>query len=346
MRRPVGRADEVGAETVHAAENGRSMRVRLTGRRLAIIVVLTATVLLLGPPWASATHLGPGVSFARATSYPTTGNSPPPTSYAAATFDAGDGYLLMFGGNDVDGNANSFTWSFVHNNWTNLTGSIGPSPSARWASSMVYDAVNGTVVLFGGCLNPACSQLTDDTWTYAHDRWTNLSGALPVFPPARGRAMMTYDAGDGTVLLFGGIGAGGVYLNDLWGFKDGRWSPISTAAAPSIRGGSMMAYDPTSNSTILFGGNDGPYRFGDTWSYSNGTWTNISSTVGLAPAPRWVGVMTYDGADGYLLLLNGYNAGTYFGDEWTFAIGVWSSLTATGGPSASYGGLLVYDPLD
>ncbi|MGA8275311.1 MAG: kelch repeat-containing protein [Thermoplasmata archaeon] len=322
------------------------MRSRVNGHWLALAVVLGASFLLVAPPWAGVSHDRSITSVASATSYPTTGTSPPPTSYAAATFDAADGYVLMFGGNDVTGNPISTTWTFVHNNWTNLTSSIGPSPSARWASAMAYDPANSTVVLFGGCLNPSCSELTDDTWTYAHDRWTNLTGSLAVAPPPRGRAMMSYDAGEGRVLLFGGIGAGGVYLNDLWGFKDGRWTPISTQAAPSTRGGAMFAYDPASNSTILFGGNDGPYRFGDTWSYSNGTWTNVTPTVGPGPSPRWVGEMTYDGTDGYLLLVNGYNSGTYFGDEWTFANGKWASLSVSGGPTASYGGLLVYDPVD
>jgi Galactose oxidase, central domain len=321
----------------------RSGRVR---RAWTLAVVTAALVVLVAPGTVALPRGFAAVSSAVATSYPTTGVSPPPTSYAAATFDATDEYVLMFGGNDVNGNAMATTWSFVHNNWTNLTGSIGPSPTARWASSMAYDAANGTVILFGGCLNPSCSALGDDTWSYAHDRWTNLSGALPVFPPPRGRAMMTYDASTGTVLLFGGIGVGGIYLNDLWGFKDGHWSPITTSVAPSIRGGSMMAYDPTANATILFGGNDGPYRFGDTWSLAHGNWTNITATVGIGPTARWVGEMTYDAADGYLLLVNGYNAGTYFGDEWTFVDGRWSALSVPNGPAASYGGVLVYDPAD
>jgi hypothetical protein len=322
------------------------MPPRVIRRALTLAVLLGVAAMCLGPVGAGPTRGVAPATVAAVSSYPTTGVSPPPTSYAAAAFDAADGYLLMFGGNDVNGNPMSTTWSFVRNNWTNLTGSIGPSPSARWASSMAFDAANGTVVLFGGCFNPSCSALGEDTWTYSHDRWTNLSGALPVFPPARGRAMMTYDPVDKTVLLFGGIGVGGIYLNDLWGFKDGHWSAIPTALAPSARGGAMMAYDPPSNSTILFGGNDGPYRFADTWSYTNGNWTNITTTVGTGPSARWVGEMTYDAADGNLLLLNGYDAGTYFGDEWTFANGQWAPLSVRGGPAPSYGGLLVYDPVD
>jgi Galactose oxidase, central domain len=319
---------------------------RVSGRWVALAVVLTFAGFLMLPSWVGAPLARSVAGNASATSYPTTGVSPPPTSYAAATFDSGDGYLLMFGGNDVNGNPTDATWTFIHNNWTDLTDSIGAPPSARWASAMAYDAANSTVVLFGGCLNPSCSSLTNDTWTYAHDRWTDVSASLATAPPPRGRAMMTYDAGDSTVLLFGGIGAGGVYLNDLWGFHDGRWSPITTTSAPSARGGSMMAYDPVSNSTILFGGNNGPDRFADTWSYAAGQWTNISGTVGASPSARWVGEMTYDAADGYLLLVNGYNSGTYFGDEWTFANGQWSPLPASGGPVPSYGGVLVYDPVD
>jgi hypothetical protein len=321
-------------------------RAGQTGRRIAVGLVLAVAFLLLAPAWAGGLRELSITAAAAGASYPTTGVSPPPTSYAAATFDAADGYLLMFGGNDGSGSPVSTTWSFVHNNWTNLTGSIGAPPSARWASAVAYDAPNETVILFGGCLDPSCSAVTNDTWTFAHDRWTNLTSFLPSAPPPRGRAMMTYDAGDGMVLLFGGLGAGGVYLNDLWGFKDGRWTSISTPSAPGARAGGMMAYDPLLNATILFGGNSGSYRYADTWSFSNDSWTNVSATAGIGPSARWAGSMTYDATDGYLLLLNGYNSGTYFGDEWAFAHGQWVSLAATGGPTASYGGLLVYDPLD
>ncbi|MCI4369353.1 MAG: kelch repeat-containing protein, partial [Thermoplasmata archaeon] len=55
------------------------------------------------------------------------------------TYDAKDGYVLLFGGRD--GNAGlSDTWKFSGGNWTDLTSNISTSPPGRYAASMTYDA--------------------------------------------------------------------------------------------------------------------------------------------------------------------------------------------------------------
>ncbi len=306
---------------------------------------ILAGVFAAGLGLVPAFHVAPA---ARAVpSITTDGVSPAPTFGAGATFDAADGYVLMFGGLNPDGNVVGWTWSFVHNNWTNLSAAVGAAPSPRWGEGLAYDARDGYVVLFGGCRNLACSEVLNDTWIYAHDRWTNVTAGQADHPAARGRTMMVYDAYDRYILLFGGNAGGGVLLNDEWAFSAGNWTAVGnlSSARPAPRAGAMLAYDPATSSAILFGGFDASASLGDTWSYQNGTWTNLTSGLGVAPGPRRLGGMTYDAADGYLLLVNGYNNG-YLGDEWTFASGAWTEISPRGAPLATFSEVLVYDPVD
>jgi hypothetical protein len=308
----------------------------------AAAVGLVGLVLLLSlPPTLHALAGG-----AAAASYQTNGVSPPPTAFAAATFDAADGYVLMFGGTTSAGTPEDFSWSFVHGNWTNLTSAVGAAPSARWGAAMAYDPVNATVVLFGGCLNSACTAVGNDTWTYAHDRWTNVTALAGPAPSPRDRAMMVEDPVTGELLLFGGLGLGGAYLNDLWSYAAGRWSPVVTATAPTARAGAGIAFDPAINATVLFGGSTSVGREADTWTLAGANWTNVTATAGTAPSPRWGAGMTYDAADGYVFLVGGYNDGSYLSDEWAYTGGHWTQLTPSNGPPGSWGSLLVYDSSD
>lgn len=297
---------------------------------------------------ASALALATGTVRAAVSDLRTNGVSPPPLVGAVATFDSADGYVLMFGGLDPSGVPVSWTWSFVHDNWTNLTSAVGAGPSPRWGEGLAYDPTDGYVLLFGGCLDLACTLVSNQTWEYAHDAWTNLTGHQATPPPARGRTMMSYDASDGYVFLFGGTGAGDVLLNDEWGFSGGHWSKVGNASSPipTPRFGASMSYDPATDSVLLFGGGGSSgASLGDTWSYRAGNWTNLTGTEPTAPGSRRLAPMTYDAVDGYLLLVNGYNT-TYLGDEWKFGTAGWGRLLPHGGPEPSFGGALAYDPVD
>jgi hypothetical protein len=65
-----------------------------------------------------------------------------------------------------------------------------------------------------------------------------------------------------------------------------------------------MAYDYGLSEVVLFGGYS-TSRLGDTWTYKGGVWTNITSSLPNSPSPRYYALMTYDSADGYLLLTGG-----------------------------------------
>lgn len=334
----------------------RSRALPIGGR--AAILVVSAAVLLLLVGLGAITDRGSGLTRAESsagtvasaavpsTSYTSNGVSAPPTAYPAGTFDASDGYVLMFGGLDEYGLPDAWTWSFVHGNWTNLTGAVGVAPSARWGASMVYDPAAGYALLFGGCLDPSCSLVAGDTWSYAHDRWTNLTGSTTAAPPARGEASMTYDEQDGCVLLFGGLGADQAALNDAWCFEGRQWSALSASkTVPAPRVNAMMSYDSALGEVVLFGGRSATGDLDDTWTFANGSWSNDTAIGTLSPGARNSGMMVFDAAGNYLMLVNGAHGSSFLDDEWSFD-GSWSELAVAGHPEASYGALLVYDPVD
>jgi PKD repeat protein len=134
------------------------------------------------------------------------------------------------------------------------------------------------------------------------------------------------------------------------------WTNLTNGTTPHARYGAAMAYDPLAGYLLLFGGAYGPYGansggsgadLNDTWILVNGSWENITSTAGPAPPPRAFASLTYDRADGFMLLAGGQ--ATKSGspcdlacfDTWKFSNGLWSPLAAS--TPQVYGFSAVYD---
>ncbi len=125
--------------------------------------------------------------------------------------------------------------------------------------------------------------------------WTNVSTSPITGPGQRYGAEMVYDAADGYSLLFGGVtGSKGPFINDTWAWENGGWVNLSKSSgsqiidAPAGRAFEGLTYDSALGKVLLFGGwfkaatsADSHYE-NDTWTYSAGTWTNITATVGAA----------------------------------------------------------------
>ncbi len=183
--------------------------------------------------------------------------------------------------------------------------------------------------------------------------WQKLCSYNSCPPPGRGGAGMTYDPLTGYVVLFGGIKnlttASGTTYNDTWIFQNGNWTPLHIPG-PTPRLGQYMAYDYADHYVVMFGG--GPYLtldstlyFHDTWTFQNGTWTELNLTT--SPSARGLGGMAWDAADGYLLMYGGMTSPTdVHSDTWSFVGGQWHNLTAsvTGHPPPLLAPGLTYDP--
>ena len=285
-------------------------------------------------------------SLVTVATYPPT--SPPARFSASMTYDALDGYLLLFGGlSEPQHNAPLLgdTWSYRDSVWTNLT--PNPTPPFRSSMAMTYDAEDGYVLLFGGA---GTSGTLGDTWKFVAGVWLELKPTRS--PPARSGASIAYDAKDRYVLLFGGVGASGS-LGDTWEFVRGEWTNLTpklpnATNTPSPRYDAAMAYDgnPKVESVVLFGGEGSSGALADTWEFVHGKWSEDHDTT--SPAARASAAMAYDAASGdaYLLLFGGVAGGSIYGDTWEFATpGGWTQLSPSGGsvPGPRYAADLVYD---
>ncbi|MCI4334984.1 MAG: PKD domain-containing protein [Thermoplasmata archaeon] len=105
-------------------------------------------------------------------------------------------------------------------------------------------------------------------------------------------------------------------------------------------------WDPLDQYTVAFGGVPSVGgRFGDSWAFSNGSWTQLSPT--MAPSPRAGPALAWDAADGYAVLFGGNNGlGNALGDTWTFVHGQWTNVTPLASPPARWGASMTYDAAD
>jgi len=279
-------------------------------------------------------------------------DSPPGRYYAMMTYDAVDGYVVLFGG-DYAKEFLGDTWTFKGGAWTNITDGTprADTPNCRIDAGIAYDAAAGYIVMFGGtvkvggvCQNGARNETSNETWSFSHGTWAELSPEAS--PPARWAESLVYDATTGSVVLFGGLGALDTSLADTWMFSRGNWTQIRPVLYPPGRFSAGMVFDPSTGNVLMFGGLSEPQRaapiLSDFWEFSSGDWVNL--TLIPSPPPTSSMSFTYDGKDGYVLLFGGQNqSGGYVNDTWRFVGGVWLLLTPPTSPSARSGASMVYD---
>ncbi|MCI4331594.1 MAG: kelch repeat-containing protein [Thermoplasmata archaeon] len=126
------------------------------------------------------------------------------------------------------------------------------------------------------------------------------------------------------------------------------WLNLTKPHAPSGRETMALAYDSADGYVLLFGGGtwNAFSNNGETWTFSAGTWTQLTPTP--SPGPRMGAGLAYDAADGYVVMFGGYDrsGGGFDGDTWTFLAGVWTFVNASTHPSARWGMGMDYDAND
>jgi hypothetical protein len=275
--------------------------------------------------------------------------APRPLEFASMTFDAQDGYVLLFGGAYPGAypifapQATNETWGFVHGAWTNLTSSV--APPVRYLAGMTYDAADHEVVLFGGSVWP--NRLLNDTWAYDGGTWTNVTSLSLVTPPATSGEGLAYDSSDGYVLLYGGFSR--PYTgNDTWTYLAGNWTQRTPTQVPEATAEAVLVDDPADQMVVLFGG-EGPINFVNlTWGFHAGNWTNL--TTAGPPAARWSASADYDPTIPAVVVYGGQgNTGLtnlLESDLWYFSGGNWTTQSPTTQPPPDTDVEMVWDAAD
>ena len=253
------------------------------------------------------------------------GTFPSARLWASSAFDPTTGSVVLFGGCGTVVCPLAETWIYAHGSWTNLTSSLSIAPSARYGAVMTFDPVTDSVVLFGGSTG---HNLLADTWVFQHGSWSPVAPATGA-PPARVHAGFATDRFSGQLLLFGGTGSGGRTLADSWIYSNGVWRNITwqLPIAPSARAYATMADDYFDGYIVLFGGRGACGNpCGDTWSFANGHWTNLTADLVLSPSARYGSAAAYDQLHSGLILVGGRTT-TALGDTWEFKNGAWTNLS-------------------
>jgi hypothetical protein len=288
---------------------------------------------------------------------------------AAATYDARDGYVFLFGGESSDGWFDDSSWTYANATWSNVgpldnvsTGGVIPYPAPRSHAGMAYDARDGYVLMFGGYgwSDPAVSTTNrtslNDTWAYAGGNWTDLTGGIA--PSPRSGAAMTYDPVDGRVVLFGGYDrewTGSMHpLNDTWEFAAGHWTNVTSTAgaAPPTPANGWPA--PVASPSFAWDSRDGYAVLVDpsartwsseTWTFVNGSWANRTATAGALPFRVGAG-LAYDAQLGGVVRVGGGAADDYAfqNDTWAYLSGGWSLQAIAGAPPGFQFATATYDP--
>jgi|HubBroStandDraft_5_1064220.scaffolds.fasta_scaffold04902_1 hypothetical protein len=128
---------------------------------------------------------------------------------AGTAYDPTTGTIVLFGGQDINGNYLNDTWIWDGVTWTQQFPAVSPPSRELDEQSMAYDALTGTVVLFGGGNS---SGGFADTWLWSGGAktWTQM---FPPTSPSPRAAPLTYDPVTKEIVLFGG---GPDNLNDTW----------------------------------------------------------------------------------------------------------------------------------
>jgi len=158
-------------------------------------------------------------------------------------------------------------WSFDVDDGTWQQILFNPPQGKRGRSSMICDAENGMVYLFGGNVTPP--NYVDNVlarYDLAQERWDLLEPTIS--PSARMEGKLAMDAERGGFYLFGGIGLSDSELNDLWFFDilTGSWQPYQHVQdEPTARSRHALSFNSDTEELMVFG--DDPQGTYPTRSY-------------------------------------------------------------------------------
>lgn len=290
------------------------------------------------------------------------GAQPVARAHHIAVYDAARDRMIVIGGYD------SFEKSV-----TGQCRALPLSGNAPWQQlparhaaehAGIYDPLRDGVAVYGGTdFNGVSSNITWRLPLAAPSSWSVYSPAD--WPWNRSGSTAAYDPAPGRMVMFGGLGVGGVDpfpLDNTWSFSltgEPAWTQVSSNG-PSARHGHTAVYDATRDRMVVFGGDEfyGDHR-NDTWALSLATsleWSPIEPS-GAPPAPRQGHSAIYDPVRDRMLVFGGTvivsspasTSSMPYGDVWELSFSGsphWTMLEPLGvPPSARQGHTAIYDPV-
>ena len=290
------------------------------------------------------------------TSLTSRANAGPDQTDVSMTFDTGDSYVLLFGGQNYLFQSQAYTWTYANGTWTNVTAQVTGAPPAVSGDVLAYSPPANAVVMFGGIYSSG--GYSSYTYTYHDLVWTNLSSTAGAPPSGRVFSAFTYDTYDKELVLFGGEVAGGIsiWVHDTWVFEAGVWVNISSASPymPSMIDGPILTDDP-GHGAILFGAAVWGFTVhASTYLFYQGVFHNLTSSLSAEPPTLYYGGGAYVATVGGVFVYGGYTligGGAYVlnPQTWLFNGATWTNVTffvsPSGMPGDDYGGT-AYDPID
>jgi hypothetical protein len=232
--------------------------------------------------------------------------------------------------------------------WTQVNADAAPgSPARRHNPSVVYDAANSRLILFGGCLG-GCLPVDNSVWVLSNANglggtptWTQLSPTGGP-PPARQAHVAVFDPTTNSMIIFAGQNGGGSAcgtFSDVWVLSNAiglggtpTWTQLSPSGGPPAGQNSLSAvYDPTNNIMTVFAGvglvGTSCTNTNAVWTFShaNGTggtpvWTNIVANGAIgSPAARGDHTAIYDSVNNRMTIYGGVTNSGLRGDVWVLS---------------------------
>ncbi len=172
-----------------------------------------------------------------------------------------------------DGLGDVWEWDGAAGTWSRQAVS---GPAERGAVNVVFDAVRGCIVAFGGRIQ--FGPQVDETWDWCGSSGWSARSTAPPKPLPRAAHALVFDGANANTVLFGGNLGGIQRTDDVWSWDGalGVWtehsmSPRPVGLWPPARDGHAMVFDSARGANVLYGGyvSSGPVN--EVWDFLGDT---------------------------------------------------------------------------
>lgn len=190
---------------------------------------------------------------------PQTSFKPGDRGWASAIYNPLDTTIVLFGGQDLDGNFFNDIWILDLNQliWQQIPPASG-WPDTRINASLVLDEQTNRAWMFGGFHRPGDFNF-QELWSLdlSTFQWTQHPLGSPA-PSARDAAPAFFEPVSRSMVIFGGSDVNNNRaLNDLWAYSvdSHTWRQLNASGViPTPRRASPSVFVPSQNRLFLFGG--------------------------------------------------------------------------------------------